>query len=134
MFEAVILFFREILPGAVSLAAVILSGVALSSGRKAAITSTYFTEKTKAYNRYLDCAARFVFQPCGDTRDNFASALFQVRLFASRDIAGMAGSIYADAMSWSHAGCGPVTELDENLNKLGEMMRDDLSTFDRRLK
>ena len=116
----------------VSLAAVIVSGVAVHSARKTQITSTYFTEKTKAYNDYLDSVARFVFHPSNDARDNIASSLYRVQLFASNEVAARAQDVYLAVLECSRSGGWSAQAVDDLVNKLGVSMRSDLASFDRR--
>lgn len=132
LLENIILFCRDILPGLVALAAVILSGITLSHSRKTQLTSTYFTEKTKVYGDYLDSVARFIFHPTNDARDNIASALYRVRLFASDEVLCTAEDVYEAAIQWSRSGGGSVKTVDDLVNKLGASMREDLASFDHR--
>lgn len=125
-------FFKDILPGLVSLVAVIVSGCAVSQTRKTQLTATYFSEKTRAYSDYLDSVARFVFHPCNETRDNIASALYRVQLFAPGKIASAAQNVYVVAIDWSHSDKESALGIDELVNELGSLMRADLASFDHR--
>lgn len=130
MMAEILEFAKTILPSVVALAAVVVSGVAISNARKMAITSTYFTEMTKAYQTYLDSIARFVYAPSDMTRDNLSSALYRVGLFASDDILGKANDAYISAIEWSGNGYGPALQVDDAVNILREAMYKHLSEFD----
>lgn len=132
MLENIILFCRDILPSLIALAAVIVSGVTLSHSRKTQLTSTYFTEKTKAYSDYLDSVARFIFHPSNDARDNIASSLYRVQLFASEAVVCASQDVYMAAIQWSRSGGGSAQAVDDLVNQLGRLMREDLASFDHR--
>lgn len=132
--ESVLLFFKDFLPGIVSLVAVIVSGYSISQARKAQLTATYFTEKAKAYGDYLDSVARFAYKPCDATRDNLSSTLYRLMLFASSDVSAKAQIVYAVAIERSRSGMRDTHILDEHTNTLGILMKKDLASFDKRKK
>ncbi len=123
---------KEILPSIIAFAAVIVSGVAISNARKTEITSTYFTELTKSYRDYLDCITRFVYNPCDETRDNLVSSLYAVGLFSSSEVFDAAQSVYETLIDWNRAERGYTLHVDAMVNKLGDLMRKHLKTFDQR--
>ena len=123
---------KEILPSIVAFAAVIVSGIAISNARKTAITSTYFTELTKSYRDYMDHITRFVYTPCDETRNNLVSSLYAVGLFSSDEVFDAAQSVYCELIDWNRAGRGYTLHVDAMVNKLGDLMRKHLETFDQR--
>lgn len=123
---------KDLLPSLVSLAAVIVSGLAIKGSRKTELTSTYFDKKVESYAAYLACVANFVYHPCDSTRDNLAISYYSVGLFAGDAVLSHASVVYMAVMDWSRAGGGSALILDELVNTLREEMRQDLASFDRR--
>ena len=129
--QTVLLFFRDVLPGLVSLTAVAVSAMAIRQSRKSQLSAAYFNEKAAVYAAYLDSIALFVFQPGTDTRNSLSVSLYRIRLYASDAVLVSSAAVYKKAIEWSSCG-GSTLELDELVNQMSQQMRDDLASFDHR--
>lgn len=113
----------------IAFASVCVSIYAVRQSRKTALTETYFSEMASAYAEFLHCIANFVFRRESPERDALSAALYRVLLFASDEIATSAQQMYVQVIDWVMSGTDRALTLDENLNRLEELMRADLDRF-----
>ena len=104
-----------------------VSVYAVHQARKTALTGTYFSEMAHAYSEYLCCVSEFAFRRGQSERDALAAALYRLQLFASREIASDAQQLYVLVLDWAASNPTGALLLDEQVNSLGEKMRNHLN-------
>ena len=115
-----------------ALAAVCVSVFAVLQARKSVLTGAYFSEMTKAYSDFLRCVAEFGFRRGEIERDNLASALYRLMLFASPPISEEAQERYRFSLAWAQSNPTGALSLDDKTNQLGRLMKAHLATIQKK--
>lgn len=116
----------------VSAVSVFAAIYAVRESRKALLSGTYFTEMADAYANYLKCVASFVYQRGIKERDALSAALYKLLLYAPQPIADKAQELYCFVLEWARSGQAGALPVDEKVNRLGELMRENVADVRRR--
>ena len=100
--------------------------------RKAIITGTFFSEMVDAYADYLKCVTCFVYQRGASERDALVPALYRVSLYAPTSISDKAHELFVVVLNWSRSGETRTLAVDEKVNQLRELMRENIADIQKK--
>lgn len=120
-----------VVPLIISIAAVGASIYATVQSRKAVFSGAYFSNMVAAYADYLKSVAEFVYNRDNLHRDALSTALYRAILFASPDIAEYSQKLFLFVIDWSRSGMVRPLPVDEKVNELGNLMKNDIDHFRR---
>lgn len=115
----------------ISFLSVVAAFYAVRESRKAVISGAFFSELIDAYADYLKCVADFVYRRGLSERDALAASLYRVLLFAPGPIGDEAQALYVYVLDWAQSGQSRALSVDERVNRLGDMMRENIAFLQR---
>lgn len=113
----------------IAFASVCASIYAVVQSRKTTLTGTYFSEMSSSYSEFLRCAGDLALKKGFAERDALVAALYRLQLFASEKISSDAQLLYVALLDWAQSGATRALTMDEKINQLGVLMREDLAHF-----
>lgn len=111
----------------ISFLSVLAAFFAVKESRKAVFSGACFSEMVDAYADYLKCVASFVYQRGLEERNALSAALYKFLLYAPSHIGDEAQNLYIFVLDWAQSGQTRALSVDERVNRLGDMMRENIA-------